>query len=969
MKRSLFLLFSAVVVSLAVSATQFEYTSVPNDPTHTRIYTLPNGLTVYLSRNTEKPEIQTVIAVRAGSQNDPLESTGLAHYQEHIMFKGTTHYGTTDYEAEKPLLKEIDEWYEKYAQETDPELRRYIYHQIDSISYLSSTIAIASEFDKLMNIIGATGVNAFTSTDKTCYHEVIPATELEHWAMIESDRFQNLVVRGFHTELETVYEEFNMYSTMDQDKVMLAIDQLLYPNVPYRQHTVIGTAEHLKNPNLKNIKEFYHTWYRPNNVAICLSGDLDYDQAISLIDRYFGAWESSEEQPELRLYDQKPLPGHRDTVVYGKEAPELWLAWMMPNIRHKDIPALEMMSSILYNGSCGLLDIDLNNRQQVLDCGDYLMESNDFSTYYIIAQPKDKQSLEEVRSLIMTEIDKLKKGQFSDDLLSAIINNLRLSEMRSLHSNYSRAMDFVHSHIYRIPYSEMLGLTDIKAKVTKKDIMRVAEEYLTDSYVCVMKQQGEQNYAAAVDKPAITPIEMNRDHQSDFVTSIIAKPAEAMQPRFMDMDHDISTATLNNGVELLYKQNTDDEIYSLDFVLSGGYDQDPVLSLSESMMDYLGTGSLSAEEYQSALYTLASYNWLSVRANNTYIGMSGLSEMMPSSLGLLEDWVLTAQPDSKVLSELIKDRIKAHQDAKSGQDQCFSALINYGMDGAEANIHRILTPKQMKQLSAQQVLDHLRALLPRVRTITYYGPMPQEEVVDWLNTDSRLVAGADTRNAESVVRISHQQVSRSEVLLAPYKANNIYFLAYANWGEVYSPQDEAIIRLFNEYFDGSMGSIVFQEMRESRALCYASGASYMTPSYEGECNGFYTFIITQNDKMQDAMEAFDSICNTLPLSVSAFEQAKTALIKKMEKQRYVGNNVLDNYLYMRDLGWKRNYDEDIYRALQTLTMDDVVRFQQAHVAHRTYRYMILGDEKKLDLKYLKTRGTVKRLKLKDIFVY
>ncbi|MBQ2608632.1 MAG: insulinase family protein, partial [Paludibacteraceae bacterium] len=271
-------------------AKEYAYKTVDGDPMQARIYTLDNGLTVYLTENHAEPVIQTMIAVRAGSQNDPLESTGLAHYQEHIMFKGTKSYGTTDYEKEIPNLRAIDSLYEVYGQTTDPARRKAIYHQIDSFSYENSKIAVANEFDKLMSAIGATGVNAYTSTDRTCYHEVIPATELTRWAMIESDRFQNLVIRGFHTELETVYEEFNMYATEDYDKVSLAIDQALFPNIPYRQHTVLGTQEDLKNPSLINIRKFYDTYYRPNNVAVCLSGDFDSDRAIEVIDAWFGNW-------------------------------------------------------------------------------------------------------------------------------------------------------------------------------------------------------------------------------------------------------------------------------------------------------------------------------------------------------------------------------------------------------------------------------------------------------------------------------------------------------------------------------------------------------------------------------------------------------------------------------------------------------------------------------------------------------
>ena len=422
MKKSLILLLS--LFAIAIQAKEYPYKTVEGDPLQARIYTLDNGLTVYLTQNKEKPEIQTFIAVRAGSQNDPLESTGLAHYLEHIMFKGTRQYGTTDYERELPNLRAIDSLYELYCKTVDPEKRKAIYHQIHSFSYQSSKIAIANEFDKLISGIGATGVNAYTSTEMTCYHEVIPAGELTRWAMIESDRFQHLVIRGFHTELEAVYEEFNMNSTRDNRKVFLALDQALFPDIPYRQHTTLGTQEHLKNPSLVNIRRFYDTYYRPNNVAVCLSGDFEFDHAIAVVDRWFGAWEPRP-IPAFHKPEQADLKAPKDTTVYGNEAPQVWLGWKLPDVRHEDIDALEIMAEVLQNGKCGLLDVDVNQKQLVLYAASGINTGNDYSMFLMLGAPKEKQDLGEVRRVLLAEADKLKKGEFSEDMLAAIIKNMK----------------------------------------------------------------------------------------------------------------------------------------------------------------------------------------------------------------------------------------------------------------------------------------------------------------------------------------------------------------------------------------------------------------------------------------------------------------------------------------------------------------------------------------------------------------
>ena len=230
--RSFAVVALAVLTALGASAYRYEYKTVPNDPAKTLMYTLPNGLRLYMSVNKDEPRIQTYIPVRVGGKNDPAETTGLAHYFEHLMFKGTPNFGTSDYKAEKPLLDQIENLFEVYRQTTDSAQRAAIYHQIDSVSYKASLIAIPNEYDKLMSTIGAKGTNAYTSQDVTCYVEDIPSNQIDNWARIQADRFIQPVLRGFHTELETIYEEKNMSLTDDSRKALEAMFSAIYPHHP-----------------------------------------------------------------------------------------------------------------------------------------------------------------------------------------------------------------------------------------------------------------------------------------------------------------------------------------------------------------------------------------------------------------------------------------------------------------------------------------------------------------------------------------------------------------------------------------------------------------------------------------------------------------------------------------------------------------------------------------------------------------
>ena len=258
----------AGIFLLMVSCTP-KYETVSGDPLGTKIYTLENGLKVYMTVNKDEPRLQTMIAFRTGGKTDPSDNTGLAHYLEHLMFKGSENLGTSDYAAEKGYLDQVADLYEVYRVTEDPAERKAIYHKIDSLSYIASTYGIPNEYDKSMAVIGSRGTNAFTGEDVTCYVENIPSNQIDTWAKIQADRFMKMVIRGFHTELETVYEEYNMYLYEDSDKVLQSIDSVLYKHHPYGSQTVIGTQDHLKNPSINTIYKQFQTYYVPNNAAIC----------------------------------------------------------------------------------------------------------------------------------------------------------------------------------------------------------------------------------------------------------------------------------------------------------------------------------------------------------------------------------------------------------------------------------------------------------------------------------------------------------------------------------------------------------------------------------------------------------------------------------------------------------------------------------------------------------------------------
>ena len=951
---------------LTVSCTPYKYETVKGDPLETKIYTLDNGLKVYMSVNEESPRIKANIAVKVGGKNDPSETTGLAHYFEHLMFKGTEQFGTSDYAAEKPLLDQIEALFEVYRATTDETERAALYHKIDSLSYLASDYFIPSEYDKLMSFLGSEGTNAFTSTDMTVYVEDIPSNQIENWAKIQADRFSNAVIRGFHTELETVYEEKNMSLTRDFDKALEAIDGILFPDHPYGTQTVLGTQEHLKNPSIVNIKNYYKKYYVPNNMAICVSGDFDPDEMVAIIEKYFGGMQPNEDLTDLNLKTEFQLDSPVEKEIYGLDAESVMMGWKYPGATSDQALIAEVAASVLYNGAAGLIDLNINQQQRVLDAYGLSYTRPDAGELIIVANPKQGQTLEEVRDIVLEEVAKLRNGEFDDALLAGTINNLKLSQMLALESNDSRADMFVNSFINGTEWKDEVKKLDKMSQITKEDIIEWAEKYIRDNnYAIVYKRQGEDKDVIKVTAPKITPIKSNRDMQSKFLAEITGTEVEPIEPVFVDYEKSLSKFNLN-GLDVLYVHNKLNDLTDLTYRFNTGKQNDPALELAAAYLEYLGTPTRSAEEIAQEMYQLACSFYISAGDVYTSIYIEGLSENIPEAMSIVEDLIYNAVPDEEILENLKADLLKEREDAKLNQDMCFSALQQYIFFGPEYVKSTALTDNQICELTSEELLSKIRGIMDCAHEVTYYGPASESQVETLISDNHRIPE--DIKPLEKVMP-KVVDTHASEVYLVQYDAKQIYYLQYSNNGEKLDVTNDPYISLYNEYFGSGMNSVVFQEMREARALAYSALARLLEPEYQDDSYKYFAFIATQNDKMKTAIQAFDDIINDMPESETAFNIAKEALITTLRTQRITGRRILSSYLSTRELGLTEHRSKKVYEVLEALTLEDVKETQKKWVEDRTYYYGILGDIKDLDTEYLRTLGPVKTLTLEEIFGY
>ena len=961
-------LLICAVVSLNLSAQSFKYESVKNDPLNARIYTLGNGLKVYMSVNKSEPRIQTYIAVRVGSKNDPSATTGLAHYFEHMMFKGSEKFGTTNWKKEKEYIEKIEDLYEVYRKEKDPLKRKGLYAEIDSLSYIASGFAIANEYDKMMSFIGSQGTNAATSNDYTFYQEDIPSNQLENWAKIQADRFANPVLRLFHTELETIYEEKNMSLTKDYRKVNEAMLKALFPSHPYGQQTTLGEAEHLRNPSLKNIKEFHSQYYVPNNYCIAMSGDFDPDKAIKIIDKYFGGLKAVE-VPKLEFKAEKEITKVKEIEVKGLESEYITIAYRInAGSTSKEAMMAELIDMILNNGYTGLIDKNINQKQLCQRANSGVYGLNDYTAFILRAYPTKGQGLDELKSMLLQQIDILKTGNWDESILQAGINNMKFREIRSLESNSARAMKMAMSYLSNVEWENEVNYLDNLSQITKDEIVAFANQiFKSNNYVVIKKIKDEPETVAKVEKPAITPIQINRSAESDFFKKVKEAKVEDIKPVFVDYDKDMSIKKMPNGTEILYVKNTDNTRYSLSFRYAVGSWENKYLNLLSYYQDFLYTPFMSQQQIKEKLYNIATTFRISVSGDETVVTIEGLTENLLEALDVVDGILTNPCLDKKALESIKQKLFKERAEAKSAQQQCFSKLSSYALYGKK-NAHRtLLSDKEINKLTTKQLTEQIKNLKLYEEQITYYGDLNIDAIEDYIFRHHKMNETGSYKKADRKLS-EKQKISKNKVYFVNYPANQSYCRMFIV-GDKYDESQRAVVAMYNEYFGGSMNSIVFQEMREKRSLAYQASSRYIMGSNKTDKNYNLAHIATQNDKVVEAFDAFNSLLDYMPVAENNFDLAKQSILKSIATNRTTKQAIISSYLTDKEYGRKENTQKKMYEQLQKMTFEDIKAFSEQNLKGQKRVYVILGSKDQINFDEVKKFGDIEELTLEEIFGY
>ncbi|WP_053405684.1 pitrilysin family protein [Persicobacter sp. CCB-QB2] len=950
-----------------VSATDsngYTYEYVVDDPLKARIYTLDNGLKVYLSQYQAKPRIQTYIAVKAGGKYDPADATGLAHYLEHMMFKGTSKFGTADWAKEKVLLDSIEAMFEHYRTLEDEAARKAYYAKIDEVSLEASKYAIANEYDKMLGALGASGTNAYTTEDRTVYVNDIPTNELDKWLDVESERFSMIVNRLFHTELEAVYEEKNRSLDNDGWQVYETLASTMFPDHKYGTQTVIGTIDHLKNPSITKIREYFAKYYIPNNVAICLSGDLNYDATIKKIDQYFGKWEQKPLEP-YKMQESAPITSVQEKTVTGPEAANVTIGFKLPGQMSEERVLAKLCDMILSNSSAGLIDLNLKQSQKVLNPYSYINSGNDYSAQVLGGMPREGQTLAEVKDLLLAQVEKIKKGEFEDWLIEAIVNDFRKMSISQQESNSARAGMFVTAFTNDIPWADFIDDNTQMKAYTKQDVMDFANKYFKDNYVVVYKEVGEKSNKVKVEKPQITQVELNREKASEFLTRINETPAAPLQPVFLDFSKDLTITAIKQDIPLWYKVNDENELFNLTYQIDRGSNNDPMMSQAVNYLSYLGTEDLTAEEVKKEFYKLGCDYSVYAGDRKVYVSLSGLDDNFEPALDLFEKLLKNAKADDEALVKLVDGVMKQRDNQKKNKNALlFGGLRAYATYGPDSPNRHNLSNNQLKALDPAVLVDKVHHMLDKEHKVEYYGPRSVEDLTKVLNqyhqVPESLVALEEEKDFKvlpadqpTVFWVDYDMRQSEVIMIAPL--------------DIYDPKEAAAVTLFNEYFGGGMSSIVFTTMRESKALAYSVWSAYSARNEEGKRDLMFAYIGTQADKLSDAMEGMTDLINNPPKVDKNFEAAKVAVLKSLESERIIKAGVLGAYESALRKGLDYDQRKEIYEAVKTMTLEDVIKFQEEKIKDKTYNIAVIGKKENLDPKVLSKYGKVKEVKLEEIF--
>lgn len=957
---TLMMLFALGILTTSAQAT-LEYESKPSDLIQIKCYTLANGMHVYLHENHDTPRIETSVVVRAGSMQDPKDCTGLAHYMEHLLFNGTSKIGTLDYEKERPLLVEIEQLFEQYRTTDNEAQRKAIYARIDSLSYEASKFAILNEYNDILNEIGAVNVNAFTSDKNTNFVSNIPNYEIERWAKLQSHIFSDFVIRGFHTELEAVYEEFNTSIHDDIDRIWEANSTMLYPEV-FNPVKIIGTQHDLKNPSITQVYDFFHKYYVPENMAVCMSGDFNMNDALQIVDRYFGQLKPGDGALKFPAVEEIQ-PGNLGYKydVYGSQKPQVYMSWRMPKpTDERSQSTIRYICDLLCNSNIGIAEGELVDSHLLKSIEVSHENYRDFSNLTLVLTPQAEDQPELAVLYAMHAIDSLAYGNWDESLLDGIRKYVKRTWLAGAKNNPLIISCFAEDFTNCRRWSSVEEDDSLFAEIGKEEIQEFVQKWMRDDNLCVVyKRQGENTDLQSFTKPEITTLADNKGKRSALGREILAMPTTPLEPVFPDFAGLISEHKLPDGNTLLYMRNTEDDLYSFATYYDVSSKDIPLLH------DAIGVMSLSVAEGETIQQRrfCNGFDETGIDIQNGYCTQAyfGLNENFAKATEIVRNYGST--PDNisdNDYRNMYEQQFAFKELSKTERDFQLAELVILGMYGKKNAYDNLPTLKDYKKAKPSDFFDAYHELDNYQHTVAYYGPSSVDSVLAIIQPYHR--AGTTPKVSKSPAYVP-QKVTNNEVWLKDYPGDNTTVFVYSCNGDEYRIENDYMYTLFNNYIGTSdLTGPLMNEMRTKRSLCYSASIEIEEEAVPGTPYYIDGKVDCQCDKLMEAINTFRYVIEEMPLSEERFEKVKANRLNELVTVRHMREEALGMYWLMKRYNVSENLEELEYNALKNTTFEDFKAFYENTIRNRKYRYIILGSITPEQKTFLKTLGKVKAMK-------
>lgn len=917
-------------------------------------YKLDNGLTVYLWEDHDKPDVTGYVAVRAGSIDEPAEYTGLAHYLEHMLFKGTQKIGALDWEKEKPHYEEIIRLYDQLALETDEKVRAELITKINEESMESAKYSTCEDFFILMDGIGATGVNAFTSYDMTCYHNSFPASNMYKWLTIFSDRLINPVFRTFQAELENVFEEYNMY----QDDVSSHIRQELFGKVyagsPY-DRDVIGLPEHLKNPRLSKLIEFYNTWYVPNNMALVIVGDFDTESTKPMIAETFGRLQPKE-LPTRKTYEKTAMKGnYKYKIGYY---PQIVWAYDGVKITDDDATALQFVISLLNNGTnTGLLDrITMDGEVSGADVS--FDARRDQGRILVMAVPyydANQQSYESnaaTEKIVMAEINKIKNGDIPDWLIKSVKAEYDQNTKLEFEDPDSKIMSLVYSFVYDMPVEDIFTENEKIQALTKEDIQRVAKKYFNADHMTLTFEEGTPKKHKLA-KPKIKPLDLINGQETEYAKSFKQLPSGELKQTYMDMN-DVTVTPIDENITLHYGTNPKNDIFSLTLRYGIGTGKKPMLEPVAKLMNMSGImPGTTPQEFRRELAELGGRCGYGVDRSYFYVSIYGDEKNLAQICQMVQRQMLFPKFEKKQFEAVKGSELSSRFMLSKIDGVQSAALREYVLYGDQSDFINVVPFMDIYYLDELKLKTEFLAATQYALDIYYCGQKPVAEVKDVLTKNLPLQEG---------VKPSSSPVIRD---FKAYDKTQIYFLPNSNVqqasiyfhfdGVPYDKEQDVLFQAFNQYFSSGFTGLVMDEIREKRSMAYTAYGIMAEGARPGKNSRFVGYIGTQSDKAADAIEVFMNLVDSMPEYPERIEAIKAALRQQAQISKPSFRGKTGTYEYWQEMGY--DVDPALYNkeAIDNLTFDQIKQFYKEYVQGKPMTIILVGDPKLIDQKALQAK--------------